>query len=503
MKWLTKSDYLKYMISPAYLWLAKHAKDRLPAFDEAGQAVVAAGNEVDVLARQLFGDGKLVKSLFSEGVQETQTLMRQGAGVIFQGSVLTQRRLFCASDVWVRNGGGAYDIYEVKSATRVKPEYIHDLAFQKLAIEEFGYRVGRLHVVHINNKYVRRGGVDPKQLLVSVDVTELVEKSMAATRKRIDSALAVVAAPHCPDYSLLNCSNFYAWLPIWRHLNQDLPAESIYNLCRLDAKLMKQLGAKGITRIADITADIILKPQQMAQLMTTRRGTPSIHKQRIADRLGELAYPIYFLDYETIFPSIPAYNGTRPYQQIPFQYSLHILDAPNGQLSQKEFLARGQADPVPELLAHLQADLGLVGSVVVWNKSFEMGVNDSMGRRFPAYRSYLKGVNKRVFDLMEIFSNQLYVDAGFHGSASIKKVLPVLIKDLSYDELVIKEGMTASNRWYQTAKGEIVGGDAELVYADLIKYCGLDTLAMVRIFEFLSRLAYVKPRVVTEQTALF
>ncbi|MBW3538276.1 DUF2779 domain-containing protein [Candidatus Parcubacteria bacterium] len=484
MKWLTKSDYLKYLISPAYLWLAKHAKDKLPPFDEAGEMLVAQGNEVEEYARRLYPGGALVKSLFQEAVRETEQLVRDGSSTLFQATVLTGRRLYCRADVLQRRGGG-WELTEVKSSARVKDDHIHDLAFQKIALEEAGYRIDKVLLIYVNSRYRRQGEVDPARLLVRRDVTRKVAAVLDVTRGRIDRALAVVASPRCPEDDPAACGNLYAWLKLYRHLNPDLAPENIYRLCRLTLDQVKRFRAAGITKISDIPVSFKLTPPQRAQLELTRLRRASIHHSAVARELAGLRYPLQFLDYETVGPAVPLFEGTRPFRALPFQYSLHILPEPGGQLIHKQYLARGTQYPALALLEQLQADLRPEGSVVVWFKPFEMGANDYLAELHPEYGEFLAGVNARVYDLMEIFSNHLYGHPSFGGSASIKKVLPVLIPDMSYQQLGIQEGMAASNGWLRAARGQLADHTRDKLYDDLIKYCGQDTLAMVRIYQHL------------------
>jgi hypothetical protein len=485
MKWLTKSDYLKFLIHPAYLWLQKHDKDRLPPFDDATQAIIDAGNEIEEYARALFPDGVLVKSLFAESVRETEGYVRSGATVIFQAAVLTDRRLYAKADVLAKNPDGSWDLIEVKSATRDKPEYVHDLAFQKNAFEISGYEIRRTRLLHINSQYVRRGAIEPDKLFIGVDLTARVDTAVGRTRRGIEEALDIIALPECPSDGPAGVHDWWGWRDVYRYLHPDLPADSIYNLARLDLLQLRELTKLGVERLEDIPASFELKPAQAAQLEALRAGEPVIHPVRIARSLQRLRFPLYFLDYETVGGGIPPYDGVRPYQQVPFQYSLHILREADAELEHREFLATGKDNPAPTLLKQLGEDIGQQGSVVVWNKSFEMGVNTAMGQLYPEYRDFLHDVNRRVYDLMEIFSKADYNDAGFMGSASLKKVLPVIVPQLTYSELEIQEGNTAALRWRQAASGSLSEAEAHKVFAALRTYCGQDTLAMVRIYEFL------------------
>jgi len=485
-KWLTKSDYMKFLIHPAYLWLAKYAKDELPEFDEVGQANVDQGYAVEAVANGLFPGGVLVDVPMFDGPDESTKLMNTGGpGTLFQPSVLTERRLYVRSDVMVRRGE-VWDLYEIKGAAKVKTAHLLDLAFQKYAWEEDGISIGRCFVVHVNAHYVRDGDIDPKGLFEIVEVTQDLVPLAEPTAAKVEAAMAVMRLAEAPDDAPELAGDWFGYRDTYRHMHSDIPADSVLNLTRLNLGQIKALAELEISRIRDIPDDFDLKPQQVAQIEVVRSGEARVHKEKIAGSLSELVYPLYFLDYETFAGALPLWNGVRPYQQLPFQYSLHVLDQPGAPLVHKEYLARGGDYPVTGLLEQMRADLGPEGSVIVWNKSFEMGCNDAMAALHPEFAPFLRGVNERVYDLMEIFANGWYADPGFMGSASIKKVLPVLVPELSYKGLGIGEGMTAQIRWMKAARGELSAAEAGQVYDDLVEYCGQDTIAMVRIYEVIS-----------------
>jgi hypothetical protein len=330
MKWLTKSDYMKFLIHPAYLWLAKHAKDKLPPFDEAAQANVDQGEAVEEVARQLFDGGQMVGGSFLDGPDNSAKLLKPGGpAAVFQASVLTKRRLYARTDILVRQGDG-WDLYEVKSATKVKPDHLCDVAFQKLAFTEAGYTIGRCFVMTVNAQYVRQGEVDAKKFLTTTEVTDSVAALDKATATQITKALAVMALPECPDDKPALTSNWYAWRDMYKFLYPELPADSIFNLTRLRLDQIKQLDALGVTTISGIPDNLDLGPQQRAQIEVAISGKVTAHREKIKRELDSLTYPLYFLDYETFASAVPLYDGVRPYQQLPFQYSVHILDKPGG-----------------------------------------------------------------------------------------------------------------------------------------------------------------------------
>ena len=208
-----------------------------------------------------------------------------------------------------------------------------------------------------------------------------------------------------------------------------------------------------------------------------------IDTEAINDFLGQLEYPLYFLDYETINPAIPLFNQTKPYEQIPFQYSLHVMESKDGDCVHMDFLHSEKSNPIPSLLKNLKEAIGPKGTVIVWNQSFEKGRNVFMGEFCPEYKDFLNSVNERIFDLMVIFQKH-YLDYRFKGSASIKNVLPVLVPDLRYSDLVIQHGGMAIDGILDLVHDD-GSFDRQTLISDLKAYCEQDTLAMVRIFEYL------------------
>ena len=485
-KWLTKSDYMKFLIHPAYLWIAKYDKDKLPPFGETAQAAVAQGYAVEAAAADLFPGGRLVDVPMFDGPDETARLMRTGGpDTLFQPSILTDRRLYVRSDVMVRQGA-TWDLYEIKGSSSVKTAHLLDLAFQKYVWEQSGYTIGRSYIILVNNQYVRDGDIDPKQLFTVTEVTDQIEPLAKSTAAKVEEALELMKQSEHPDDAPELAAEWYGYRDVYRHLHPEIAKDSILNLTRLNLEQLKALAERGITKIGDIPEDLPdIKPQQLAQIEVVRSGHPVIHTEKIAHSLSELKYPLYFLDYETFAGALPLWDGVRPFQQLPFQYSVHIIEEPGGDLVQKEYLARGTDYPVEKLARQLSEDIGPTGSVIVWNKAFEMGCNDAMAALHPEFAPFLQGVNERVYDLMEIFANGWFAHPDFYGSASIKKVLPVLVPELSYKELGIGEGLTAQIRWMAAARGELSEDEAAQVYAHLVEYCGQDTLAMVRIYEVL------------------
>jgi len=486
---LSKSDFLLFLKHPAWLWLKKFEPSRLPPIDASTQALFDMGFRFEAQAEKLFSDGVRVEGDYFEKDRVTARLLATGTKTIFQAKFTAADNTACLTDVMVRVGGDEFDVYEIKVSTKAKPEHTWDLAFQKRVIEASGYRVRKTAVVHVNSSYVRNGDIDVMALTSIIDVTDEVNNTMPALDAKIKAAFDVITSRQMPDPSLRFAAGggVYDWLPIYKSLKGAIAEDSIYNLARLNPQLASQLEDAGITRIQDIPAEIVstLASAQQMQIATTKTKQPRIDADAIAAFMATMQYPLYFLDYETAADAVPLYDGTKPYQQVAMQYSLHILDEPGAELRHTEFLWRDQTNPMPALIEQLKKDIGPTGSVVVWYKNFECGRHTEMAEMYPEHADFLLDLNKRVVDLIDPFQQQLYVDYRFSGSASIKNVLPVLAPDLSYKELGIQNGGAAQGSYMQAVFGDMAAEERNKVFEDLLVYCALDTLAMVRIYEVL------------------
>ncbi len=288
-----------------------------------------------------------------------------------------------------------------------------------------------------------------------------------------------------PEYS--GEGAFGEWLAIYRHL-EDVSQGSIYDLCGLNVATFRDLRQAGIEKIKDIPEKFVLKPKQALQVEATRLGQPIIHAGKVKEFLQTLEFPLYFFDYETLASIVPYFDGLRPYQQLPFQYSLHILDSPDGELRHVEYLHRKNSNPAEPLSHALKAHIGESGTLITWNMGFEKGCNTLLGSLLPEFDGFYEQLNERIVDLMIPFARGWYADKDFCGSASIKSVLPVLVPELSYKSLGIQEGAGAQRLWMEAVLDGKREGEKDQILSDLVEYCKLDTLAMVEIYRRLKKL---------------
>ncbi len=483
-KLLTKSKYLLFLQCPKLLWINFNDSDLIPEIDEASQYLFDQGTLVGELATSLFPKGIFIKSDdFIGNIKKTKELLKEKKPLFEAGFMFDN--IFSRPDI-LDPKGDEWDIIEVKSSTEVKDINIQDVSFQKYCYEKCGLKIRKCFLMHINNEYVRKGKLEPKKLFKLQDITEEVREAIKGIQERIDQALKIISqkkrlekgiGPHCkkPYVCALydECWGF-------------LPKNSVFNLYR-GGKKSFNLFEEGIVCIKDIPDEYKLTTNQQIQHECEKTGKPYIHKEGIKHFLKELEYPLYFLDFETYNTAIPLYDGLKPYQQVVFQFSLHVQEKPEAEIKHYSFLAEGDKDPRPKFMSELKKLLGTKGSVIVYNQSFEKARLKECGEFLKEYKDWIEGINARIIDLLIPFRNFHYYNPKQQGSASIKKVLPALTGK-SYEGMEIAQGGDASMRYFYITHGHFDGRketpeEIKKVRDALEKYCELDTWAEVIILE--------------------
>jgi hypothetical protein len=437
-----------FLKQPAWLWVKKNDPTKLPPVDENTQALFDSGHKFEQYGEALFPEGlTLGFTDYSEYVslpKRTQDAISSGAQVLFQPR-FEWENYTCICDIVSFIEDNVVDLYEIKASTKVKPEHVFDLAFQTAVLEGCGLSVRNIYVIHANNQYVRDGEIVAEQITGTEDITESVRAKAESTNKYMPLAYSVARSQTMPDpspnHAKLGSKN--DWLRIYENI---VPSE-------------KNVWPDGTEPIVD--------------------------KNKLNGFLDQLEYPIYFLDYETLMSVVPYFDGHRPYQQVPFQYSVHVMKEPDAEIEWYEYLHRDNSNPIRPLTEQLLKDIGTSGTVLVWYEKFEKSRNSELGLMLPEYKEALEYVNGRIIDLIIPFKNKWYDDPRCEGSASIKAVLPVLCPELSYKELGIQEGGSAQRLWMEAVLDEKRADQKEQILSDLIEYCKLDTLAMVEIFKCL------------------
>jgi hypothetical protein len=483
---ISKSQFCKGRKCLKRVWLYNNRKDLKQETSTFQESILTQGNEVGALARQLYPTGELIHEDYTniEGaIEHTKLALQNGATAIFESAFIF-KNIVIRTDILCRNNDGTFDLIEVKSSTKLKPkEHLPDIAIQTFVLRQLGISLGNINFAFLNNKYERKGCLDLSKLFIIQPVNELLDnelKLIPAYLAKINKTLSQNIEPHWNLGSICNAPytcefKHYCW--------RDVTEKSIHYLTRINDKKRQALLEINIELIKDIPDDFKLSPLQHIQVTQEKIQARHIDIDAIKNHLSTLKYPLYFLDFETIGYAIPRFDGTRPYQKLTFQYSLHVKDSPGSPLLHYEFLCEKNENPMRFAAEKLIQHIGLEGSIIVYNKSFEESCIRDMARTFSDLSPRLENMIERLWDLIDPFAKKWFYDPAFNGSASIKKVLPVLAPDLSYKTLGIKQGDEAQAMYLKFISDSLSINDKEKIKKDLLEYCKMDTFAMVRIME--------------------
>ena len=492
--YLSKSKYFSAVQCPKMLWLKKNRPEE---YDDSvmNDSVLETGNEVGDLAMGLFGE--FVEVPFGdlgEMLSCTQKLISDGTPIIAEAS-FSYEGLFCSVDILVNRGSNNVEIYEVKSSTAVKDIYIHDASYQRYVLTMLGYNVERVCIVHINNQYVRHGELDLNELFIIEDVTADTQDLMEAVGDNIsDLDLYMQQADEPCDGIGEHCFSPYE-CGFFKYCTRALPRPNIFDVAGARTSTKFKCYAKGLISFEKLhKAQPLSDKQQLQIAYELSEKAPKIDKAEIRKFLKNLSYPLYFLDFESFQPAIPLYQNSRPFEQIVFQYSLHYIEYEGGPLMHTEFLAYPGADPRRALAEQLCKDIPMNVCTTAYNMGFEKGRIKGLAEIYPDLASHLMNIHDNIQDLMIPFQQKWYYTKAMQGSYSIKYVLPALFPDdpsLDYHNL---EGVHNGSEASATFKRMAIMDEDELnaFRTHLLNYCGLDTFAMVKVWEKLCEVADMK-----------
>jgi len=483
-KSLSKSKYLNGLQCRKLLWVSVNDFSRLPEVDEATQNVFDQGHYVGELAQGLYPGGlNVYSSSISENLREAKAALASRKPLYEAG--FSASRLFCRVDILNPAGDEAWDIIEVKSATEVRDEHLHDVAFQRHCCKLAGLIIDRCRIVYLNKDFVKSGAIDPSQLFITEDVTDRLDEFSFGIEERIAEMLELISSAECPEEAIgQRCNSPYPCAlqgECWAYLPEHHVMTLYYG-----KKLGEDLLGRGILNIGDIPQDVKLNARQQIQKDCVVCGQPHIDRAGIRAFLESLQYPLYFMDFETFMTAVPLYDGTSPYQNIPFQFSVHVIEQPGARPGHHSFLARGKDDPRPDFLAELKESIGPSGTILVYYEAFEKSRLKEMAAAFPEYKGWIADISKRIIDLLTPFRDFSYYHPSQTGSASLKKVMPA-VTGISYEDLEISHGDIASLRYMQATFGNVSAEERNKIRKDLLKYCKQDTGGMIRIVENLTR----------------
>jgi len=484
---LSKSRFAAGLQCPKRLYLECYSPDLAEPPDISQQAVMDTGIAIGRLARQTFPEGRLIAEPYYQHDAAVTTTLKALADESVPATyeaAFTFDSVRIRADVLSRNPDGTFDLVEVKSSTSAKEEHIPDVGIQLHVLEGSGITVRRACLLHIDNTYVYEGGpYDLGKLFQLEDVTDRARNFM---QLEVPLSLAemkkILRRENPPDLEIgRQCSNPYR-CEFYGHCRKGAPEHHIEQLPRVTSGLIQALLAAGIRDIRDIPEGFPgLSGTQLRVRDCVIRGRPHVGAD-LAAALGGAEHPLHFLDFETFGQALPVYRGTRPYQAIPFQWSLHVRDSA-GNLSHHSFLHDGDGDPREAFVLSLLDAIELQGTIVVYT-GFEQSRLRELAATFPQYSDRLMGLCGRMLDLHAVIRDHYY-HPGFHGSYSMKAVLPAVVPELGYDDLEIREGGHASVAFARMISPETEESERRRLRQALLDYCRRDTEAMVRIIDAL------------------
>lgn len=448
------------------------------------------GNLVGKFATKLFPEGIHVPEEFRENIKRTKELLKERKPLFEPGflSETKEGNIYARLDILVPAGRDAWDIIEVKGGTKVKPINIQDVAFQKFVCDKAGLKIRKYSLCHVNNGFVKGGEIKPQDLFTVEDIQGEVDEAYPEVGSKVKGLFEVMGRKECPAVTMEDILNSDKGNVAIDEFYAALPANNVFEMVGWGQKKGAKLYREGIIRIGDVPDDVKLNEKQKIQKTCIAEGKPHFDKPKIREFLDGLRYPLYYLDFETFATVIPIFDRTKPYQAIPFQFSLHIVEKKGDKPKHVSFLADGGKDPRPEFMQALKENLGNDGDIVVYNEVFEKGRIREGIEAFPEFNEWGQEVLGRIKDLIMPFKKFYFYHPKQKGGAGLKEVLPVFSKGANYADLVISDGADASLAYYKSHFRDVPAKEKAKVRDALEKYCELDTLAEIILVEGLREL---------------
>jgi len=480
---ISKSKFVAGVQCLKRLYWQVHEQELAAEPDAASEAIFGQGREVGLLARRMFPGGVEVGGSggLDEAIRTTRELVANpDVPAIFEGA-FEQGGVLVRVDMLQRRRDGRWRLLEVKSTTGLKEHHLDDVAIQARVVSRSGLDLAASCLMHVNRNYVYQGGnIDVRQFFRIRNLTRRVEKMLPELTFRLRAFSSILnqskapnlpAGPHCKAPVI--CEFF-------DRCNPPRPDDHVGYLPRIQASAVEELEEIGVESIRDIPDDFPLNERQRRACTCVQTGE-SWFSTELKKELGGIKYPIYFMDFETVNPAIPRFPGMRPYDQIPFQWSVHVLHQPGAEPEHYEFLATNTNDPRREFIASLCSVLDKSGSILVYS-AFESQRLSELAAWLPEFAGLIKKIQRRLWDLLPAIRNHVY-HPKFAGSYSIKNVLPALVPGMTYEGMAVADGTDAGLAWESLVRGGLDQAERGRIRKALLDYCGQDTLAMVRLLE--------------------
>jgi hypothetical protein len=489
---ISKSKFVAGCQCVKRLYWQVHEPELAAELGTADQAIMQQGHEVGVLARQLFPGGVEVgyEGSLDQAIRTTRELVANGEiPAIFEGA-FEHDGVLVRVDVLHRRGDRRLRLIEVKSSASLKEEHLDDVGIQYRVLSRSGLDVASCCLAHVNRNYVFQGGiVDPWRFFRIRNVIRQVERLQPKLTFQLRAAFTVLSMPKAPDIAPGKHCTAPVTCEFFDRCNPQRPDDHIGYLPRLHASAVEELEEMGVELIRDVPDDFELTEIQRRAATCVQTEEPWFSPE-LGEVLGGLTYPLYFGDFESVNPAVPRFPGMRPYDQLPFQWSVHVVRQPGAESEHYEFLATDASDPRREFISSLCAALGESGSILVYS-SFESQRLSELRGWLPEFGDCIMAIQARLFDLLPVVREHTY-HPSYAGSYSIKSVLPALVPEMTYYGMEVSNGQSAGLAWESLVRGSLDNSERDRLMKALLAYCGQDTLALVRLLEKLrSRLAHL------------
>lgn len=483
---MTKSSFTIGQRCSKALYLNSKFPYLKPPITSLERKTLEAGKEVGRVARQIFPDGVLIKSLnTAQALNQTQQAIEEGTLTLYEAA-------FSYDDVLIRvdilsrdSVNHPWDFYEVKATTyndckkEQKEEYRNDIAIQVWVLKNLDIPLRRISLMHLNRD-CRYPDLD--DLFAYQDYSQEIIHELSDIESSIQSLRATLSEQEQPNISIgPHCDKPRA-CPFKNHCRKDIPKPSIFNIPRN----LKKWGQfeRGVISTDDLMMSDLSSEIQKRALQCYQDNRPYFDKKTVSELLNLWEYPLAYLDFEAIDHAIPRYPGARPYQHIPFQFSCHIQRTPDAELEHEEFLWTSSDDPRPAFICELISKVPKKGSVVVYYAPYESTRLKELAEEFPEYREQLNDIRDRLVDLMVVIQKGVYYPE-FMGSFSIKKVAPAILGEkASYANLEIGDGVEAVLAFEKLIQLPYGSKNRKEIIDSLQNYCEQDTKLMVDLYLF-------------------
>ncbi len=488
---LSKSTFLRGLQCAKSLYLYKNSIQLRDAVSSEQKAIFNRGNNVGLLAQKLFPGGVDASPQkrydYTAAVEKTKQLIESGTEVIYEAT-FQHEQVLAILDILVKkkDSPDQWLAYEVKSSTKISHTYLLDASLQYWVITNSGILIEDISLILINNQYIKNGDLKLTELFNITSVKKEALANQALVNEKIHLSKQVLTQQKVPEISI----GEQCFMPYTCDFKgtcwKNVPKNSVFEITgiqKVEQFNLYNAGYKTIDQIPEIND---LDKNANIHIQTFKTGKAKVDVPAIKSFLEKTVYPLSFMDFETFMPAIPIYNNTKPYQHIPFQYSIHYKKNKEAALQHFSFLAEQGPDPRKLFLENLLLHTKNEGSILVYDSLMERNVLNGLKNDFPEFSSQIDMLLKRLVDLMLPFQDRSYYHPAMKNSYSIKNLLPALVPDLSYSNLKISSGSIAMTSFEHLITETDMFKIIE-IRDELLEYCKMDTLAMVKVFEILEK----------------